>query len=229
MAPEHIEVRLTVVPDVQPDQQPDAAQPDSPKAIAERFLSYLALKKRWLGCRCLQPLDPEPETLGRTCLNCLAESRWRKRAEAFYAKTYPEAVVFAEAILEDYHEAEDVVSELFVEIFEGAADPRYFFRQLKFRCRNRLKRRARQAPSTSPEADAILEDQTWSEAARIAESRDRADYGQDPAEVLIGRKEYRRLRRLIARARDLAENDRKYRWIKEKKWAKPLHLRRRRA
>ena len=224
MAPEHIVVRLTVVPEVRLKEQLDAAQPHSPKAIAEQFLSYLSLKKRWLGCRCNQPLDPEPETLGRTCLNCLAESRWRKRAEAFYTRTYPEAVVFAEAILEDLAEAEDMVAEEFIEVFEGETEPRYFFRHLKMRCRNRLKKLARQEASPSPEADELLEEQSWREAARIAASLDRVDQSQDPAEVLVGQRDYRRLRRLIARAKEIAANDRKYRWIKRKEWAKDLNL-----
>src|ERR1700674_3456025 len=118
MAPENIVVRLTVVPAVSSTEQVEVGQPDSPKQIADQFLSYLADSKRALKCRCSQPLDPEPESLGRTCLNCLAESRWRQRADDFYRRTYPEAVVFAEAILEDRSEAEDVVSQTFIDFLD---------------------------------------------------------------------------------------------------------------
>lgn len=225
MAPHNIVVRLTVVPAVSITEQAEAGQPDSPKQIADQFLSYLAESKRALKCRCLQPLDPEPESLGRTCLNCLAESRWRQRAGDFYRRTYPEAMVFAQAIMDDRFEAEEAVSETFVELLEGRTEPKYFFRALKFNCLNRL-------GAVSPERfDDTERDKEFvidcpQEATEFLAPRDLPDGKQDPIEVLISRKEYRRLRHLIERARFIATTDRKYRWIKRKDWAKPLNLER---
>jgi DNA-directed RNA polymerase specialized sigma24 family protein len=228
MAPENIVVRLTVVPAVSSTEQVEVGQPDSPKRIADQFLSYLADSKRTLKCRCSQPLDPEPESLGRTCLNCLAESRWRQRADDFYRRTYPEAVVFAEAILEDRSEAEDVVSQTFIDFLDGRVEARFFFRVLKFRCLDSFKRINPAAVSAAGmgNEDAIS---PLEMASELADRLDHADRGQDPIEVLISRKEYRKLRRLILRAREIAENDRKYRWIKRKEWAKPLNLGRKMA
>ena len=223
MTPEHIVVRITVVPAVDSPEQVEVGQPETPKRITDQLLAYLAESKRALNCRCQQPLDPEPESLGRTCLNCLAESRWRKRAEDFYRRTYPEAVVFAEAILNDRSEAEDVVSQTFLEFLEGRVESRFFFRVLKFRCLDRLKRLCPEAVGTfDSDDDAVT--RPYVAAAELATRLDGADQGQDPVEVLISRKEYRKLNRLIARAREIAETDRKYRWIQRKEWAKPLNL-----
>jgi DNA-directed RNA polymerase specialized sigma24 family protein len=228
MAPENIVVRLTVVPAVSSTEQVEVGQPDSPKRIADQLLSYLAASKRTLNCRCSQPLDPEPESLGRTCLNCLAESRWRQRADDFYRRTYPEAVVFAEAILEDRSEAEDVVSQTFIDFLDGRVEARFFFRVLKFRCLDSFKR-INPAAVGAAELGNEFAISPLEMASELADRLDHADRGQDPIEVLISRKEYRKLRRLILRAREIAENDRKYRWIKRKEWAKPLNLGRKMA
>jgi DNA-directed RNA polymerase specialized sigma24 family protein len=226
MTPEHIVVRLTVVPDVSSTEPVEAGQPETPKRITDQFLAYLADSKRALNCRCQQPLDPEPETLGRTCLNCLAESRWRQRAADFYRRTYPEAMVFAQAIMDDQFEAEEAVSETFVEFMECRTESKYFFRALKFNCLNRL------GKVTHEQLDHDKLDEEFvidcpQQATNFLAPRDLADGKQDPIEVLISRKEYRRLRRLIDRARFIATTDRKYRWIKQKEWAKPLNLNRR--
>lgn len=228
MAPDNNAVRLTAVPAVSSKEQVEVGQPDSPQQIADQFLSYLAESKRALKCRCLQPLDPEPENLRLTCLNCLAESRWRKRADAFYRRTYAEAVMFAEAIVGDRSEAEDVVSQTFVDFLDGRVEARFFFRVLKFRCLDSLKRITPEAVG-APGLEGNFDCSPLEMAAELAAKLDRADHGQDPIEVLISRKEYRRLRRLIIRAREIAETDRKYRWIKRKEWAKPLNLGRKTA
>jgi hypothetical protein len=47
---------------------------------------------------------------------------------------------------------------------------------------------------------------------------------QDPTEVLVSRKEYRRLHRLSDRARFIATTDRKYRLIQRKELTKSLNL-----
>jgi DNA-directed RNA polymerase specialized sigma24 family protein len=228
MAPEHIEVRITVVPAVSSTEQIEPSEPGSPKRLVDQFLAYLEERKRWLGCRCQQPVDPEPETLARTCLNCLAASRWRQRVEDFYRRTYPEAVVFADTILGDRSEAEDVVSEVFADFLEGKIESRFFFRVLKFRCLDRLKRLC-PMPVGAVGLDAETFGDSLGEASDMASALDRADEMQEPGEVLDSQKKYRRLRRLISRAREIAETDRKYRWIKEKDWAKPLNLRRKKG
>src|SRR5579883_1095950 len=228
MAPEHIVVRLTVVPAVSSTEQVENGQPQTPKQIADQFLSHLPALKRGLKCRCTDPNEPEPQSLDKTCLECLAESRWRKRVGEFFHRTYPEAIVFAEALLDDRFEAEEAVSETFVELLEEGTEPRFFFRALKFNCLDRMKR-------LSPEQFEDLEgDQEFviecpAEAASFLAHDQLADGKQDPIEVLISRKEYRRLRRLIDRAKFIATTDRKYRWIKRKEWAKPLNLDRKSA
>ena len=227
MAPEHIVVRLTVVPEVSLNEQLDAAQPHSPKAIAEQFITHLPAIKRGLKCACAEPLDAEPEKLDQTCLKCLAESRWRKKASEVYINEYADMSAFAEAVLGSREEAEDAIQDAFLAVFTGESEPRHLFRRLKFKCTDRLKKRrfeSYDAWEGGADGRRVIED----EEDHFEPFAEEGELGSlSPEEVLLASEDREQRQRLLERARKLVATRRKYRWVKRKKWAKPLQLGRR--
>lgn len=156
----------------------------------------------------------------------------RESLRDFFNANHSKALVFACAALKDRDAAEDVVSKTYVELLEGRTVPKYFFRALKSNildCQRRMIREQETFeptektfdPRHAPGEDIMAGGE--SDEFSLEPSSPRPE-DRDPLDILIGREEAAASERELARAREIAENDRRFWWIRQKKWGKQLGI-----
>jgi hypothetical protein len=196
---------------LRPRQKPELAVAD--------LLERLQREKQQREARGLNHWDAHaPRFLGSLIRQARAEKRKRhQEAEAFYKAKRREALRFARVIVGDSAGAEAVTAETYRELLEGGTTSSTFFSALVGNARNYLEGQARRNETFQP-----------FEGAGEGESDDFARYvhepishhleDQDPLEILIAREEQEDRARLVVKAKQ----DPRWRFVKRKKWARPL-------
>lgn len=155
------------------------------------------------------------------------EARRRARIGEFLRAEHSTAVARAEALLGNRVDAEDAVSETFMELLEGRTSIPHFYHALKGNVLNRmegLRNRAKQTASlerlVSP-AVLSLEQVAWGPEGVDTLSLEPASHhpeDQDPLDILIAREERTQSRREV----EAAMQDPRWRYIKRRDWAAGL-------
>jgi len=156
----------------------------------------------------------------------LARLRRRQALETFRRSHHSEVLAYAYAAFKDRDEAEDVVSQTYIEFLEGRTDEKKFLRALKMNILDRQRRQAWQrerfqaAEESFESRESSGADTEGDGAAWEPRSYRRDD--QDPLDILIALEDDRERRREVSKAMVIARGCRKYRWVREKDWAKSL-------
>jgi len=145
----------------------------------------------------------------------------------FIAARHEEAMQFAFRITGSQDLAEKVLGQTYVELLEGRTTMPFFFRALKLNARNGLEKQANER-NRFESLDSVL---SWHRGGCDPERETEAQEfvsphadDQDPLEVLIQREEAATVQREIGEARQIAENDRRFWWIRQQKWARELEI-----
>ncbi|MDE2490210.1 MAG: hypothetical protein KGM24_05145 [Elusimicrobia bacterium] len=163
----------------------------------------------------------------RSGLRVLRELEERSALEEFFRAEHKTALARAAAMLGSTADAEDVVSETFREFLEGKTDRDHFYRALKSNIADRRRRMARERRRESSLERHItprmlsIEECAWGvegvDCVAVEPSSSRAD-DRDPLDVLIAREDLRTREREV----ESALRDPRWRYIKRRKWARPL-------
>lgn len=166
-----------------------------------------------------------PEFLAR--LVTTRNATHRQVVGDFIAARHEEAMQFAFRITGNHDLAEKVLGQTYVELLEGRATLPFFFHALKLNARNALEKQANERSRFESldsmvsrrrgDSDPDGESETQEFVSPHAED-------QDPLEVLIQREEAATTQREIGEARLIAENDRRFWWIRQQKWARELEI-----
>lgn len=166
-----------------------------------------------------------PRFLGAIVRQARAARRKRHQdAEAFYKAKRREIVSYARAIVKDPAAADIVAAETYRELLEGGASLSHFFLALTANARDYLARQGYQRERFASLEDSIqmtglgLETDGAEEGGTTFEPLSHHLEDQDPLEILIAREEAAEHSALVAQAM----RDPRWRFIKRKKWAKPL-------
>lgn len=199
--------------------------------VAQELLARLVEKKRHRQAQNLDHWEEyAPEYLRRVLVWII--HRRRRAIEAFYKANHSRALAFAEAILKNSSEAQDAVSDTCAELLKGKTTPDHFFRALKANARNRLRRLAFELEKLEP-IEKVVDPRHLPGEDRMAGgeseefSLEPASLGledRDPLEILIQHEEEDELGKQIVWAKRVAETDRRYWWIRQKKWGQKLGI-----
>lgn len=139
---------------------------------------------------------------------------------AFYRNTHPKALRFASAYFERKEDAEDIVADAFLRVWQEKTPLNYFFRVLRFTILDRLRTLYR-VPAETIRLDMRLP----REAANRRGGNPNELPGERTASSHAGDQDY--LERTI-RAEDLksayeeVKGDSRFRWVRQLKWWKEL-------
>lgn len=150
-----------------------------------------------------------PQHPSEVVAELFADLSRRSREEAhsaFLAANHARAVAFAQEILGDRAEAEDAVSQTYLELIERRTRRRHFYRALKANARDRRRSLARQAARCEG-----LE-------AALSEPLSHREEDLDPLEILVLREQ----REVDRAALQEAVKDPRWRYIRRRKWAREL-------
>lgn len=205
-------------------------QPGVPaRDIAEALLARLLEEKR---ARRKHGLDHwhehASEAAERLLQEVRAEARHKAELAVFLDRVRQEALAFARSFLDREEDAEDAVAEAFERLAAGKTKPAHFFRTLKHVAVDKFRRLERERQMFQPHP-ALLSDGLNLGAAGadgaqmqgggtnqrepIASGID----GIDPLDLLCHQEE-------VEAAMKLARTDRRYWWIRQKKWGQDLGL-----
>ena len=204
---------------------PSASQKARAK-IVEELLAQLQKEKRRRELRGLNHWDRHaPMYLARIAKQ--RESARRAAIVRFIATRHEDALQYAYRITANWDLAEQALSQTYVELLEHRTTRSYFLRALKFNARNLM------------DSLVIERERCQSLEAKLAVARRGEESGkkdedpgfisphgedQDPLDILIAREDAKMLAEDIRRARAMAETNRKFWWIRQKKWAKELGI-----
>lgn len=162
------------------------------------------------------------------------EAARRARIGEFLRAEHSTAVARAAALLGNRVDAEDVVSETFLELLEGRTSIPHFYHALKANILNRLeglRNRAKQTAALekiiSPAA-LCVDQVAWGPEGvdtLTLEPLSPHPEDQDPLDILIAREREEARRQRVAKAIEIARGCRKYRWVRAKNWARDLKIR----
>lgn len=170
-----------------------------------------------------------PKFLDQILRNIQREAAARRELlGVFYKLNHGAALAFACAALGDRDEAQDAVSQTYIELLRGKTTPGHYFRALKMNILDRQRRRSyamgllETTEETFDSRQGSGEDGEGDEGSWEAVSTRLDD--QDPLNILITREDHAEHEREIQRAKDLAQHDSRYCWIGQKKWGKELGI-----
>ena len=174
----------------------------------------------------VEPAGQARALLARCLLEDAAEVVRLRSLGDFHKASYSKAMVFAYAALKDRREAEDVVAETYVEFLKGRTTGEHFFRALKANIVDRQRRLTRERRVFEASENVLEPGQASGEdGAAGCESEEFSPEpvslrpeDQDPLEILIQREEAEARQAMVGRAMA----DPRWRYIKRKKWARPL-------
>jgi len=157
----------------------------------------------------------------------LKEGKRKKDLTAFIRSVHDKAVGFAMAFLMDEYEARSAVAAAYLKLWNGKTAKKHFFRALKQTCLDRIREFKREAQIFAPLKDCVISqdlsvtevecDSQGGDTVMIDLASQRRD-DRDPLDILEAREE-------MKEARKLAETERAFWWIRQKKWGKELGLR----
>jgi len=171
---------------------------------APKFLALIVREERQVRLRRLQALED-----------------FRR---AYHAKV----LTYAYAAFKDRNEAEDVVSQTYIEFLEGRTDEKKFMRALKMNIVDRQRRQVKESEKLQTIEEAFEsressgEDGEGDEATCEPISPRLED--QDPLDILIMREDFTEKRRQTRRAKKIAQTDWRYCWIGQKNWGRELGI-----
>jgi hypothetical protein len=154
------------------------------------------------------------------------DAKRRAAIATFIAARHEEALQYAHRITANQDLAERVLGQTYVELLEGKTTLPYFFRALKLNARNAmtlLSIERRHFESLESSQMGVRRDGGDSEMDEESFTSPHAE-DQDPLEILIQREEAATVQREIYEARQIAETDRRFWWIRQQKWARELKI-----
>jgi hypothetical protein len=200
----------------------------TPEEIADLLFSRMLEKKKF---RIRQNLNHwpnyAPEYLTRL-VRWLAHKR-KKEIETFIQKNPIGAYTLALAITENSLRADWVVSETNLEVWDGRLREELYFLGIKRNARNLMQKLAYKEEHFLPLEGGFVQEEA-DENEPLAADESYAEPGStmgqesDPLGTLIKAEEKTELEAQIAQAKIIASTDRKYWWIRQKKWAKALGI-----
>lgn len=204
-----------------------------PEIVAAKLL-HLLMEER--SRRWFRRLVEWPDHAERVALDLLEwlfnDAEWKVRVEKFIKKNHGRALAFVEAMLKNQWESEDARAETYVELLERKTTTRFFFRALRANARNRLEglatfRDRGESLETFLELSGAAETQRMLGLAVESVFEEPLSHrfeDQDLLDILLQRRERRQNTRLSNRAKKIARSQRKYRWIRNKKWGRKLGI-----
>ena len=152
----------------------------------------------------------------------------REVLTVFYKVNHGGALAFACAALRDQDEAEDAVSQTYVELLGGKTTPGHFFRALKNNILDRQRNRGRELEKFVPAGEVfepgLAQGDEFEENEVSFEPPSTRFEDQDPLDILIAREDQEENRRLIEKAKQIAQQERKFCWIGQKQWGQELGI-----
>ncbi len=200
-------------------------QKQKPEQAVVDMLERLRQEKTQRESRGLNHWDAHaPRFLGGIVRKARAEKRRRHReAETFFKAKRRDILSYARAVTGNAAAAEAVASETYRELLEGGTDTSHFFMALVGNARNHLARQAYQREKFSTLEESFSgpspdgSDGEKGEFPAFEPMSHRLE-DQDPLDILIAREEENERQRLVL----AAKKDPRWRFIKRKKWARPL-------
>lgn len=163
--------------------------------------------------------------LVHSLLSQAEESVRRESLGEFYKANHSKAVVFARTFLNREDEAQDAVGRTYLKLLSGKTTERHFFRALKQTCLDRIRALKREDKLFAPPKEHVspellgLSGCAWGSGDETAcEPVSEALDDQDPLDILVRREESAQCQAMVRRAM----TDPRWRFVKRKKWARPL-------
>ena len=194
--------------------------------IVQELLSRLQQEKKNRELQGLNHWEEyAPQYLGRIVKR--HDGKRRAAIADFIAARHEEALQFVCRITGNQDLAEKVLGQTYVELLEGRTTIPFFFRALKLNARNALEKqcnernRFQSLDSMPSGCRSDYEPEMESEAQEFVSPH---SDDQDPLAILIQREEAATVQREIYEAREIAETDRRFWWIRQQKWARDLQI-----
>jgi len=161
----------------------------------------------------------------------LQEQLRSKKIAEIYKETHGQLRAFLRPFFKSEQDVQEILSDVYIALLEGKSGEGYLRRAAKLKAINRQKRLTVEAQLFERlDTLHVGRDAESGALEECAESMSACDFSsphaddQDPLEILIRREESSSFEGELAQARGIAENDRRFWWIRQKKWGKQLSI-----